>query len=137
MIRVVLRRSELRAAGACADGRALFRAIAPRGIWRGEWTMLHALWLARDAPGYSRWLIEAGLIPAICYVSADLRSANLRSANLSGADLSGADLYSANLSGADLSGARRFASDAAIPGWATTPAGCSCCATLQSEEAAR
>jgi hypothetical protein len=61
VIKVVLRRSELREHDACPGGRRLFRSIAPKGVWAGEWTMLHALWLATVHPGYSAWLIERRL----------------------------------------------------------------------------
>ena len=141
MIRVVLHGSELRSKGACREGMDLFTSIAPKGVWESDWTILHALWLAQVYPSHSRWLIDNGLIPSICYVradlsgavlsGADLRNAVLSGADLSGAVLSGAVLRNADLSGADLSGATVSKDFAAPEGWLTTPSWCGCCWCLQ------
>jgi uncharacterized protein YjbI with pentapeptide repeats len=105
MIIVKLKRSELRAAGACQAGVEFFNSIATEGVWRSEWTPLHAVWLAVARPRDAAWLIGNGMVPWANLSGADLSGANLYGADLSGADLSGANLSGASLSGASLSGA--------------------------------
>ncbi len=111
MIIVRLTVADIEGEGACEKGLALFARVAPSGVWAGEWTMLHALWLARDVPHYSKWLIAMGFVPAICYVGANLRGANLRHAYLVDACLDGADLRDARLERAHLEGARLGGAD--------------------------
>ena len=106
---LVLRRSDLVAAGACQQWLEQFDAIcAARGDatapsvrrkdgtsfrdpsrLRIELTPLAQVWAARDARGAVEWLRMKGLWP----------SANLRGANLYGADLRGADLRGSKLVG--------------------------------------
>ena len=100
MIRVQIKETELIEKRACAGGLALFAAIATNGVWEGDWTIVHALWLALGVPKFSRWLINRELIPSVCYYRANLYRANLEGANLEGANLRGANIYGANLGGA-------------------------------------
>ncbi len=109
MITVTIHRSELERAGACADGLALYDAIAAMqpetDARRGKrlkvrWTPLHRVWLSAAYPSFWWWLYERGLV-----AESDLRWANLRGANLGGANLCGANLRGANLGGANLCGA--------------------------------
>ncbi len=110
MISVSLYRKDLVAAGACADGLALYDTVAAlqsasdrlrgRRLRVGRWTPLHTVWLHSVCSSFAAWAEQRNLIPR-----ADLRGADLSGADLSGADLSGAYLRGADLSGADLSGA--------------------------------
>ena len=88
---------------ACAEGLALFDAIAPSGSISVVWTPTHAVWLACAYPSFSGWLVGQRLIPNLR--NADLSNADLSGAYLSGAYLSDADLSGAYLRNADLSGA--------------------------------
>lgn len=89
-VNVVLTRQALVDRAACPEGLALFDAIAPSGVWRGEWTLLHGLWLAVAYPAFAAWARDNGLVPWIV-----ARRANLYGANLYGANLRGAYLYAA------------------------------------------
>lgn len=107
MISVSIWRKTLVANHACAEGLALFDAIAkqqpesdPRRLRRiriPRWTALH--WLMLVQAGFGEWCAARDIVPR-----ADLRSAYLGGVNLSGTDLHNTDLSSANLRNADLSG---------------------------------
>src|ERR1044072_7562129 len=98
MISVTIRRSELRALGACSAGRELFASIAPKGVLHVQsWTQLHALWLATAYPEYSAWLIDSRAIPAIRLADANLAGAYLARATLAGAYLARANLADATI----------------------------------------
>jgi hypothetical protein len=115
-------RRDLVAARACADGIAIYDAIAAMALARGDeratkrlrirWTPLHSLWLAKAYPSHSNWLIEQNIVPSL---------PNLRGADLYGADLRGADLYGANLGGADLGDCYWPKSRPAPEGWTHDP----------------
>ncbi len=108
MITVTIHRKTLERHGACAEGLALYDAIAarlPESDARRDrrikinWTRLHSVWPYVAGYGlFARWLEARGIIPR-----ADFFGANLSHVNLSNADLSGVDLSAANLSRADLS----------------------------------
>jgi len=124
-----LTRAEVRRAGACSEGLALFDELkalqddarrtagrSPRRALRVPYTLLHQLWAATAYPQFFGWLGDVGLLPRAHGPKANLGGADLRSANLGGADLrsanlGGADLRSANLGGADLRGANLGGAD--------------------------
>jgi len=116
MISVTIHRKTLEKHGACADGLALYDAIAAmlpeddarrhKRIRIANWTPLHSIWpYAAGCGSFARWLEDRGIIPRANLAGADLRGAYLRGANLAGADLRGADLRGADLDGAYLRGA--------------------------------
>jgi uncharacterized protein YjbI with pentapeptide repeats len=114
MILVTISRTSLVAEQACAEGLALFDAIAgmqssgdPKRLQRIKvrWTRLHRVWLSAAYPQFWRWLYERHLVPEVSLRGANLRGAYLRDAYLVGADLVGANLRGANLRGAYLVGA--------------------------------
>ena len=87
MISISLYRRELERLDACADGLALYDAIAAllpesdrlrhRRIRVARWTKLHSLWLY--VAGYARlaaWLEREGLIPMADLSRADLSRAH-------------------------------------------------------------
>jgi hypothetical protein len=102
-----LRRAVLESHEACADGLALFDAIATDGVVEVEWTPLAMTWIAVAHPGFAGWLRWRGLTPA-SLACANLYGADLEGANLYGANLGGADLRGANLEGASLRGANLY-----------------------------
>lgn len=137
MITVTIHRRTLERLDACADGLALYGAIAalqPESDARRhlrikirEWTALHSVWPYVAGYGaFVRWLEDRGVVPR-----ANLAGAYLAGANLVGAYLAGAYLVGAYLAGANLAGAYRRASPA-IPGWRTLATG-----YLEREEVSR
>ena len=108
MISVSIWRKTLVANHACAEGLALFDAIAaqqpesdPRRLRRiriPRWTALH--WIMLVQAGFGEWCAARDIVPR-----ANFGGANFGGANLRGADLRGTDLYRADLRGTDLSGA--------------------------------
>jgi len=113
VITVTIHRTTLVRHNACAEGLALFDAIAalqpesdPRRLERikvRHWTPLHSLWaIVAGHASFLRWAEEQGIVPR--------------------ADLAGAYLAGANLAGANLAGAYRGSSPA-VPGWRTLASG--------------
>ena len=121
---LVLRRSELVEARACAVWLAVFDQIcAMRGADAAPWvrrggvsrrdperlrielTPLAQLWMARDARDAAAWLRDKGVLGPVFAPYLRAEGIDLSGAYLSGADLSGADLRGADLRGADLRGA--------------------------------
>jgi len=111
---IILRiyRRDLLAAAACANGLAVYDAIAAMALARGDeratkrlrlrWTPLHALWLASAYPSDARWLVEEGIVPAVAMYGAPLDGASLDGASLDGASLRNASLDGASLRNASL-----------------------------------
>jgi uncharacterized protein YjbI with pentapeptide repeats len=162
MITVTIHRTTLEHHRACAEGLALYDAIAalqPESncITIAEWTPLHSIWPYVAGYGaFARWLEARGIIPRVDFSGANLSCANLYGAVLSCANLSravlscanlrGANLYVADLSGANLHGADLFranlsgaylhgayrGSSSPIPGWRTNEFG-----FLEREEVTR
>lgn len=85
-MRVLVERSDLVWKGACREGIELFDALAPSGTWSGEWTALHAAWLAKDHGNMCSWCVANNILPPFPR-DADLRGADLCYANLRGADM--------------------------------------------------
>ena len=96
-MKIVIRRSELLAHGACKEGLEFFRTIAPKGILKVEWSPLVQCWLAVEARQFISWAICHNIIPIANLYGANLESANLYGANLESANLVRANLYGANL----------------------------------------
>ena len=127
MISVTIWRKTLVKLDACAEGIALFDAVADlqpesdprrrRRIRVADWTQLHGAWLLCRHSLFARWLEDRSIIPR-----ANLGGAYLYGANLRGADLGGANLYGADLRGANLGGAYRGPSSP-ISGWRTLATG--------------
>jgi len=119
VISVSIWRKTLVANHACAEGLALFDAIAkqqpesdPRRLRRiriPRWTALH--WIMLVQAGFGEWCAARGIVPRADLYRAVLSGANLLGANLSGANLLGANLSGANLLGANLSGADLLGTD--------------------------
>jgi hypothetical protein len=113
MISVSIWRKTLVANHACAEGLALFDAIAkqqpesdPRRLRRiriPRWTALH--WIMLVQAGFGEWCAARDIVPRADLGGPDLSGADLGGADLYGADLRGTDLGGADLSGADLRGA--------------------------------
>lgn len=92
MISVSIWRKTLVRLGACAEGLALFEAIAAmqpasdnlrlKRIRVARWTPLHAVWIRARYPSFAAWLEHRDLIPRANLISADLSGADLISANL-------------------------------------------------------
>ncbi len=132
MISVSIWRKTLVRRNACADGLALFDAIAAQQpandkrrlerIRIRNWTPLHGLWAWIDAARFAQWCEARQIIPRADLTYADLSGADLSGANLSRANLSRSDLSGAILSRADLSGAYRGTSPK-VPGWHTLVSG--------------
>ena len=89
-ITVAIYERDLRDAGACEEGIALWRSIAERSrrSKKGElrvkitWTRTHMLWFATAYPSFYAWCRDSGIVPQCSLRSANLGGANLRSANL-------------------------------------------------------
>lgn len=116
MITVTIHRRTLVEHDACAEGLALYDAIAAmqpetdarrhKRIKIANWTPLHSVWaIAAGHSGFLWWLEDRGIVPRADLRGADLSGAYLGGADLRGADLRGADLSGAYLRGADLRGA--------------------------------
>ena len=120
MISVSIWRKALVANHACAEGLALFDAIAaqqsesdPRRLHRiriPRWTTLH--WIMLVQAGFGEWCASRNIVPRADLYGADLTRTDLTCAaltrtdlahaNLNGAALTRADLYGANLTRTDL-----------------------------------
>ena len=75
MYTVTITRKELESHNACADGLALFDAIAPDGTLTIEWSPLCDAWLS--VSWHARWLIDCRIVPRANLHRADLRRADL------------------------------------------------------------